>query len=156
VELLIKDIPELTTYSDHDLFAKALESMGDYKWAQAHWQQSVRKASMETVRAMSLRGLARCLFFGGAPEIGRRRYDESLKVYPADNDKNRRCRSATYAGWSAIERQFGFQGEARRRREQAELEADGIGQARMRNDAHQYIKSLWGEDPPSAQAADGR
>lgn len=162
-EFLLLQIPDLATDIDHQLLATAFDSMGDYVRARHHWEKSIETSPAESLRAMNLRGLARFLFYQGNPQLGRQKYDESLQANLADNDTNRRFRADSYLMWSITERDFGFDEEARRRREQAIAEANRIGHRGMKEEILNYISDLWSsqrEDetplpafPPSVEPA---
>jgi tetratricopeptide (TPR) repeat protein len=150
-EFLLGDIPELATDIDHSILAGAFESMQDFDRAELHWRESIDRSPAEGLRAINLRGYARFLFYQGNPQLGRRRWEESLQVQVPDNDSNRRLRADTYALWSVTEKQLGFREEALRRRDQAVGEANRIGHPLMKAEILRYIDDLWSE--PSGPAA---
>ena len=156
-EYLLQQIPTLATDVDHNLLAQAFESMQHYDKAREHWELCIEKAPAPSLRAFNLRGFGRYLFFQGNFNLGRQKFEESLRVEMPDNDSSRRLRADTLALWSATERDFGFTEEGRRIREQALGESKRIGHQGMREEISSYINSFWAEQaqlvPPGSALA---
>lgn len=143
-EYMISHIPDLSTDIDYNMLAQAFRSIGDYDKAQKYWELCVAKSESELILAMNLRGYANFLFFQGNPQLGRKKYQESLELPLPDTDNVRRDRTDTYAMWARVEMDFGYKGEALRLCEQAQQAANRIGHAGMRTNIQEYIKNLLG------------
>jgi tetratricopeptide (TPR) repeat protein len=141
-ELLMEQIPKLTTDIDHNVLAVAFDAIGDYERAGAHWNSCVEASPAGPLRAMNLRGLARFLFGQGKFDQGRGKFEESLRINLPDDDSSRGLRADTCAMWSAAERESGFTDEAERRRSQAIQEATRISHKRKQTDMLKYINDL--------------
>lgn len=141
-EYLVEQIPGLATDIDYNLLAQAFRAIGDYDKVQKYWELCVAKSESNVIRAMNLRGHANFLFFQGSPQLGRKKYQESLELSLADTDNVRRDRADTYAMWARVEMDFGFIGEAQRLRELAQQAAYRIGHAGMRDSIKSYIDNL--------------
>jgi tetratricopeptide (TPR) repeat protein len=141
-EYLVRQIPDLATDIDYNMLAQAFRSIGDYDKAQQYWELAVAKSESPVIRAMNLRGHGSFLFFQGNPQLGRKKYQESLEIPLPDTDNVRRDRADTYAMWARVELDFGYKGEALRLSEQAQQAADRIGHAGMRTSIQDYIRNL--------------
>jgi len=141
-EYLVRQIPDLATDIDYNMLAQAFRSIGDYDKVQQYWDLCVAKSESSVIRAMNLRGHGNFLFFQGNPQLGRKKYEESLELPLPDTDNVRRDRADTYAMWARVEMDFGYKGEALRLCEQAQQAADRIGHAKMRRDIQDYITNL--------------
>lgn len=139
---LIRQIPDLATDIDYNMLAQAFRGIGDYDKVQKYWDLCVAKSESNVIRAMNLRGHAHFLFFQGNPQLGRKKYQESLELSLPDTDNVRRDRADTYAMWARVEMDFGYDGEALRLREQAQQAANRVGHAGMRTTIQDYIKAL--------------
>lgn len=141
-EYLVEQIPSLVTDIDYNLLAQAFRSIGDYDKVQKYWELCVDKSESNVIRAMILRGYANFLFFQGNPQLGRKKYQESLELPLPDTDNIRRERADTYALWARVEMDFGFKGEAQRLRELAQQATYRVGHSGMRDSIQDYIDNL--------------
>lgn len=141
-EYLVEQIPEIATDIDYNLLAGAFHAIGDYDKAQRYWELCVVTSSSEVIRAMNLRGFARFMFFQGNPQLGRKKYQESLELNLPDTDNIRRDRADSYSMWAKTEYDFGFTDEALRLKQQALSAAKRIGHVGMRDEITAYINEL--------------
>lgn len=129
---------------DYNLLAGAFSAIGDSDKTQQYWELYVAASETNIIRAMNLRGFARFLFFQGNPQLGRRKYQESLELELPDTDNVRREKADTYSMWARTENDFGFVEEARRLKEQALSAAMRIGHIGMRQEIRSHINNLSG------------
>lgn len=133
-EYLIRQIPDLATDIDYNILASAYRAIGDHERTQRYWELCVAAPSSQPIRAMNLRGFAQFLFVQGNPELGRKKFKESLELGLPDTDNIRRERVDTYAMWAKTEMDCGFFEEALRVKQQALSAAERIGHRGMREE----------------------
>jgi tetratricopeptide (TPR) repeat protein len=141
-EYLADQIPKLITDIDYNLLAGAYHAIGDYSKTQHYWELCVEKSPSNVIRALNLRGYARFLFALKHVDMGRQKFVEALNLLKPDTDPSLRERADTYAMWSKIEYDFGFEADSISRKLQALAEANKINNAGMRNEITAYITDL--------------
>ena len=142
-DALTKEIPSLCYDIDHVIVAGAMDASGDLEQADQHWQAGIKKSIAPITRCYNLRGYARFLLASGKVEAARTAFAQALQATPGDDDRSRRERADSRVLWAFAERDFGFEEEAIRLKDQAIVEAKRIGQAASRNDMLQYIAVHW-------------
>ena len=133
-EFLIDKAEWVVTDIDFNVIACAYQAFGSYGKAGKYWEKCIAVSSDPNVKMQNLRGYAKFLFFQGATQAGRNKYQESLAIELQDTDNMRRMRADTYALWSITEIDFGDVAEGERLHNQAIAAAERIGHKRMRED----------------------
>jgi hypothetical protein len=142
-DVLSKEIPALCYDIDHIVIAGAMDASGDLEGADRHWQAGIAKSVAPITKCYNLRGHARFLIASGKVEAARDLFAQALQSTPGDDDRSRRERADSRVLWALAEREFGFEEEAVRLKDQAIVEAKRIGQAASREDMLNYIHVHW-------------
>lgn len=138
-EYLISQSPSVANRVDYNILAVSFDSVGDYERAQMHWKNCLQSSATDSILAMHLRGYARFLFYQGNADLGRKMYEESTQIQLPATDNNRRIKADTYAMWSKVEKEFGYNEEAKRLLEKSIACANSIGHKKMKED---FLASL--------------
>ncbi|NOU19173.1 MAG: hypothetical protein HOO91_16575 [Bacteroidales bacterium] len=132
----------MVTDIDCNLLAGAYSDIGDYTKADNYWIKTIQKSASNSVKHMNLRGYARFLFFQGKFQLGRSKYEESLKVELPDTDNYRRQLTDTYIMWATVEREFNNESETRRLIDLAKSYCSRIGHSKMRQEMDERINNF--------------
>lgn len=139
-EFLMEEIEHLISDIDCNIMAVAFNLIGEYSKANHYWEKCINVTESDVIKSMNLRGYASFLFYQGAPQLGRKKYQESLEIQLPDTDNIRRHTTDTLLLWAQTESDFQYWDEASRIIRQARAHCQRIGHLGMRKEMLERIE----------------